>query len=357
MGIGRFAFTPLLPMMQADAGISIAQGGWLASANYAGYLAGALWAAAHRARSDLAIRAALLAIAVSTLAMGLTDEFFAWLVLRAAAGVASAWVLIHVSSWALGRLAPLRRPLLNGLLYSGIGGGIMAAGLLSVGLMAYSAHSSVAWVILGLVSAAVATAIWGRFGVAPGQESGVRAPTRWTADTLLVVACYWAFGFGYIIPATFLPAMARDAIQDPTLFGWAWPAFGAAASASTLAVSGLLGRMDNRQAWMACHLVMAVGVAAPLLIEGLPGILIASAGVGGTFVAVTMLGLREAQRIAVGHPAALIAAMTAAFAVGQIAGPAFVALWVSLDGTLLSALGVASLVLIASALALLKRPR
>ena len=44
MGIGRFAFTPILPMMQADHGISVAQGGWLASANYLGYLAGSLFA-------------------------------------------------------------------------------------------------------------------------------------------------------------------------------------------------------------------------------------------------------------------------------------------------------------------------
>src|SRR3546814_16415570 len=42
MGIGRFAFTPLLPMMQNDAGLALTQGGWLASANYLGYLIGAL---------------------------------------------------------------------------------------------------------------------------------------------------------------------------------------------------------------------------------------------------------------------------------------------------------------------------
>src|SRR5262245_888003 len=62
IGIGRFAFTPLLPMMQEDAGLSVADGGWLASANYAGYLLGALAAMAVSARAATAIRGGLLAI-------------------------------------------------------------------------------------------------------------------------------------------------------------------------------------------------------------------------------------------------------------------------------------------------------
>src|SRR5882672_1302106 len=103
MGIGRFAFTPILPMMQDDAGVSIAGGGWLASANYAGYLAGALSAIRLRLSLVAAIRTGLLAISLATLAMGLHHGFAYWLVLRALAGVGSAWVLVFVSAWALGK--------------------------------------------------------------------------------------------------------------------------------------------------------------------------------------------------------------------------------------------------------------
>src|SRR5260221_4438861 len=97
MGIGRFAFTPLLPMMQQDAGLSLAQGGYLASANYVGYLVGALWAM-RPARSDVAIRASLLAIGVSTLAMGVTHGLAACALWRMGAGMASPCALVPVSA-------------------------------------------------------------------------------------------------------------------------------------------------------------------------------------------------------------------------------------------------------------------
>ena len=77
MGIGRFAFTPLLPMMQADSGLTLAQGGYLAAANYIGYLVGALWAM-RPVQAAVAIRASLVAIAVTTLAMGVTHGMPAW---------------------------------------------------------------------------------------------------------------------------------------------------------------------------------------------------------------------------------------------------------------------------------------
>jgi hypothetical protein len=99
---------------------------------------------------------------------------------------------------------------------------------------------------------------------------------------------------------------------------------------------------------------MALGVVAPLALPGLAGILIAAAGVGGTFMVATMVGLQEGRRVAGAHAARLMGAMTAAFAAGQIVGPALVTLWISRGGTLSAGLAFAGVVLAVSALALLR---
>src|SRR5690606_15114602 len=134
MGIGRFAFTPLLPMMQADAGLGLAEGGWLASANYLGYLVGALTAAALPGTPAAVLRAGLLLVVASTALMGLTQGWYGWMAWRFIAGLASAWVLVSTAALCLSRLAAVGRQALAGLVFAGVGIGIALAGLLCMGL-------------------------------------------------------------------------------------------------------------------------------------------------------------------------------------------------------------------------------
>ena len=355
MGVGRFAFTPILPMMQEDAGLSVAAGGWLASVNYAGYLAGALSAIGLRLRPATAIRGGLVAIGLATLGMGLHGGFVVWVVLRALAGVASAWVLVSVSAWCLERLAALRAPALNGTVFAGVGTGIAAAGALCLVLMHVSASSAQAWIGLGILSLAFTAAVWPVFGDgvssgSPARSGGSRL--RWDAESVRLVLCYGAFGFGYIIPATFLPVMAKQVIQDPAVFGWSWPIFGAAAAASTVAAAVLSRFAANRRLWILGHLVMALGVALPVFWPGVVGIMLAALLVGGTFMVITMAGMQEARLVAGEHARALMAAMTSAFALGQIAGPPSVSLVVGANGGFSEALLAAASLLAASACAL-----
>ena len=357
MGIGRFAFTPILPMMQEDAGVSIALGGWLASANYLGYLAGALSVIWWRIGATTGIRVGLAAIGLTTLAMGLGHHVGVWLVLRALAGVASAWVLIYVSSWSLERLASLGRPALGSTVFAGVGTGIALAGVVCLVLM-YAGTSSVrAWIVMGVLAIGLSLAIWtvfrGRTAASAVEASrpGTRAMV-WDRESLRLVLCYGAFGFGYIIPATFLPVMAKQVVRDPAVFGWSWPIFGAAAMGSTLGTTMLRGLITDRRLWIVSHLVMALGVTLPIVWSGIAAIMIAALLVGGTFVVITMIGMQEARSFAGGRATPLMAAMTSAFALGQIAGPVSVSLVVAAGGNVSMALAIACAVLLVSAYAL-----
>jgi MFS family permease len=354
MGIGRFAFTPILPMMQVDAGLSVAEGGWLASANYLGYLLGALSAMVVRIRPTTAIRVGLGAIGTVTVAMAVTHRPGDGVALRAIAGVGSAWVLVFASAWCLDRLAPLRRPVLNSAVFAGVGVGIAVAGGFCLVLMARGAGSPYAWTGLGIVSLVATALVWPVFGgdgeaaAPPGRPPASPGAGR-TADRVRLVLCYGAFGFGYIIPATFLPVMARQALRDPAIFGWAWPLFGAAAAASTLAAAGLSRCFGDRRLWSLCHLVMALGVVLPLVWPGIVGILWAALLVGGTFMVITMTGMQEARRVAGGRATGLMAALTSSFAAGQIVGPLCVSYLARADGSFREALVIACVALVASA--------
>ena len=361
MGIGRFAFTPILPMMQQDAGLSVAAGGWLASANYVGYLLGAMSAVGLRVRATIAVRGGLLVIGLVTLGMGLTGSFAAWLVLRALAGVASAWVFVFASAWALGKLGAADRPVLRGAAFGGVGAGMAVAGVFCVALMLGRASSSTAWQGLGIVALVGTMAIWRTLRAEDDRsgDSGRPRPAdrhRWDADSVRLVLCHGIFGFGYIIPATFVPAMARDLVSDPLVFGWSWPVFGIAAALSTL-VAGAAARVGgNRRSWALSHLVMALGVAAPALWPTIGGIMVSALLVGGTFMVGTMCGMQEAQVVGGPHATALMAAMTAAFGAGQIGGPLLVAYAVGPSGDFSGPLSIAGVLLLVSAGAL-SRPR
>jgi predicted MFS family arabinose efflux permease len=351
MGIGRFAFTPILPMMQEDAGISIAMGGWLASANYIGYLLGALSVIALPIRASTAIRVGLVAIGFSTLAMGLDDHVAVWVILRAVAGVASAWVLVYVSSWCLERLGSLGRPELSNTVFAGVGAGIALTGILCLALMYAGIGSAPTWIALGIIALALSVRVWPVFSddtasvAAPPAARGV----TWDRESVRLVLCYGAFGFGYIIPATFLPVMARQVIVDPIVFGWSWPLFGAAAMVSTLAVAALRSRLSNRRLWIASHLAMALGVALPVVWSGIVAIMLAALLVGGTFMVITMTGMQEARSVAGARATGLMAALTSAFALGQIVGPLLVSYVAAAGGTFAMALSIACAALVVSA--------
>ncbi|WP_244936303.1 YbfB/YjiJ family MFS transporter [Methylobacterium currus] len=329
MGIGRFAFTPLLPLMLRDGALSAAAGAEWAAANYAGYLIGALTAAWFSGDPGRGLRLSLAGVALTTLAMagaGHPAPALLGAALRGAAGVFSAWALVCASGWCLAELARRQAPRLGAWIYTGVGLGIALAGILA--WLGGRQPAARLWLELGVVAALGALIVGllsrGQGAHPPGlAEREAAAGTRGAGQGALIL-CYGTFGFGYIVPATFLPAMARELTPDPLVFGLAWPLFGLAAMVSVAVAARRLAGVPRRRLWAAAQGIMALGTVLPLTVHALWAVAASALLVGGTFMIATMAGLQLAREARPDAPTPLLARMTAAFAAGQILGPLLV---------------------------------
>jgi MFS family permease len=336
MGVGRFAFTPLMPLMVRDATLQADKGAEWAVANYIGYLVGALTASWFGQRPRLGLQWGLLGVALTTLGMACMPWMPPWTggFLRGVAGICSAWVLVCASSWCLPELARRQSSALGSWMYTGVGVGIALTGLVTW----LGGHQSawMLWIELGLMATVGAGHVRRALAVqvqrstqpqtssAPagatttGSNSHESAPSHYPLGPIF---CYGAFGFGYIIPATFLPTMARQLVDDPLVFGLTWPLFGMAATLSVAGVSRWLANWPRRRVWALAQAVMAVGTCIPLFLQSVQALALSAVLIGGTFMVATMAGLQWAREKMPTHPAPLLSRMTGAFAAGQIAGP------------------------------------
>ena len=374
MGIGRFAFTPLLPIMLAEGTVSIPGASLLASANYLGYLVGALactfqpWIARRLGRGGAVnaprtVRAALVATALLTLGMAWQLPA-AWPALRFAAGVASAVAFLYTSAWCLEQLARRDQPAMGALIYVGPGAGIVASGLAATGLVALGAAATAGWLTFAVLAVALTALAWPVFHprnavpaptvTASGPAAAPAPEPAGTAEVGALTLAYGLAGIGYIITATFLPVIARQALPGSHWLDLFWPLLGAGVMAGAVLASRLRGGGDLRLRLAACYAIQAVGVASSIVSPTLAGFAIGSLLVGLPFTTITFFAMQEARRLRPQHAASTMGLLTAMYGVGQIAGPPLAAWLVArsrtaAEGFALS-LWIASGILLAGAL-------
>ncbi|MPW17025.1 YbfB/YjiJ family MFS transporter [Paraburkholderia sp. CNPSo 3157] len=379
LGVGRFAFTPLLPLMLHGGALDIRHGGWLASLNYAGYFLGAIACAALRVDASRMVKTGLALTVLLVLAMGVTDQFWIWAAVRFVAGAVSAWTFVFASQWGLRRLAELGANEWGGVIYTGPGVGIAATGLLVSAASAHGGYgASAGWIGFGLVSAALTALVWRTFASTPTMTAASR-DTRNTAqrtraqshhahlhraDAFWLIVLYGVPGFGYIITATFLPVIARAALPAgspwPDLF---WPLLGGALVVGALAGARLPGHWDNRMLLAGCYVLQALGIVSGIASPTAGGFALGSALIGLPFTAITLFAMREARRLHGDDAAGLMGYATAAYGLGQIAGPLVAAPIASHTGSFTPALLLAAGALLAGAVGLVvvalvrRRPR
>lgn len=324
MGVGRFVYTPILPLMHAQAGLSAGAGANLATANYAGYLVGALAGTffPRLVRSAAVLRGCLLALVATLAAMPLTHTTAVWLLLRLGAGVFSALIFVIAAGSLLSRLRdhPAHLP---GWAFGGVGAGIALSGLLVLVLRAVGDWRAAWWAAAGL-AAVLTVGAWGlRPEPAPRPTpAGAAAHASATAPRThrwfgMLFATYTLEGIGYIIAGTFLVA----AIEQ-TSPGWigsgAWVLVGLAAIPSSALWAGLGRRWSRPDLLLAALGVQAVGIALPALVGGVTAALISAVLFGSTFIGVSTLALAAGTHLRFPRAVALL---TAGYSVGQILGP------------------------------------
>ena len=325
VGIGRFIYTPILPPMAEGLALSKGEAGLIASANFAGYLVGALAAASARglANPRAWLLAALAASAATTGLMAWADGMLASLGWRFIGGVASAYVLVLSSALVLERLAVTGHGRLSAIHFSGVGTGIAASALLTWGLDAVDLGWRAMWLGGGLLSIAGLAVVAWLVPAAPAAAGPSAAAAPTVADrrlTLLTVA-YGLFGFGYVITATFIVVIVRGSPEAAPIEPLFWLAFGLAAIPSVALWVAGGRRLGVMPVFAIACIVEAFGVYASVAWPGIAGLFAASILLGGTFMGLTALGLIAARDLAPGDARRWVGILTSAFGLGQIVGP------------------------------------
>ena len=330
LGVARFAYTPLLPIMQQQAGLGLAEAGWLAALNYAGYLSGALIASliSDLVLKDRLYRIGLVVAIVSTAMMGLTTDPWVWMLSRFIAGLSSAAGMLLGTGLILNWLIRHNHRPELGIHFSGIGLGIAGCSV-AVWLMGGTLDWREQWFVFTALACLLivpALAWLPAPDTSPLTKSGApmhdNPPSRLYLG--LFMAAYFCAGFGYVISATFIVAIVD---KLPGLQGQgalAFLAIGLAAAPACINWVFIARYIGDLNALILAALLQIVGIVLPVAVGGLIPTLFGALLFGGTFIGMVSLVLTMAGRFYPTRPAKMMGKMTISYGAAQIIGPAVV---------------------------------
>lgn len=345
--LGRFIYTPMLPRLVDDGLLTLQQGATIATWNYIGYLLGALiamrWYSLDKIKLFLpwAVGFSVLSTFAQTQA-----ETVGWLtLLRLINGITNGIVFVQVPSLILEWLNSRGKAALSGLVYLGVGAGLIISSL-AVSLPAPWLQGAERWWPAALLALPMAVWGWRQLSLIEVQEIPVAsAPKNKQGKVVLfdrasipLFLSYAGAGLGYILPMTFLPMLARLLLeQNHLLIDGSW----LLVALSTLPAAWLWNRfggsLGDGPALRLNYAVQLLGVLAVILLPGPVGIVLCALLVGNTFLGTVLLTQRLARSLHPHQGPKLSAALVALYGFTQLTGPWLTRLWLDVGGTLQSA--------------------
>ncbi|RIL52956.1 YbfB/YjiJ family MFS transporter [Staphylococcus equorum] len=356
MAIGRFAYTPIMPFMQQTGHMDNQSAGLLATINYLGYLIGAIipiWIVVFSKVTDLKVY--LLINIVSTILMGLFDNFTLWIIFRLIAGITSGTVFVLASNVALEALRAANKGRISGMLYSGVGLGIFTSSIF-IFLFTTENNWKITWILLGVFALVMGSFVF--FGMR--QNSNVENETQTLNEkedkpkVKLNKKFIWGFsiayfceGAGYIITGTFLVAIVKSIPEFADYAALSWMFVGLGAIPSTILWSMMSEKLGYSKATNLAFILQIIAVILPVFSESITSLVISSILFGATFLGLTTLFMSKAQTLMFQSNSKinLVASLTVIYSLGQMIAPALSGVLIGESGNYNAALIFASIIL------------
>lgn len=362
MGIARFAYTPLLPVMLDQTLLNNASGGWLATINYMGYMAGVLIAASvnNLTLKDKLYRIGLILAIVSTIGMGIIENYVLWSIMRFIAGLSSAGGLLIGSGLILNWVMRQGHKPELGLHFGGVGLGIavtaIVAMLMSGDIIWIQADSTrftwqTQWQVFTIIAVLLALPAW--FWLPRPNLSNITVTGKTLIDKpprrnwmLLLYASYFCAGIGYVISATFLVAIVD---QQATLKGngsLVWLVAGIAAAPSCIFWDRIARKTGVLKAINIAFAINIVGIIIPAVNHTLTGVLVSGFFFGATFIGIVSLMLTMVGKFYPTKPAKPMGRLTLSYGAAQIIAPAITGIVAEATGNYTTPLIMAALIML-----------
>ena len=221
-----------------------------------------------------------------------------------------------------------------GAIFTGPGLGITMSGLAATFMVAVHWSATTGWLVFALLAAVLSALVWPVFKGSepaasrrlnhrrtPSPDPPAPDPAGGSAEMVVFALAYGLAGFGYIITATFLPVIAREALPGSVWLDLFWPILGLAVVAGALLTTRVPRRIDPRLVLAACYTMQGMGVILTLFVSSLAGFIVSSILVGMFITSISFFAMQEARRLRPHQAARFMGLLTALYGIGQIAGP------------------------------------